>query len=331
MYLGTASQARDDYDYEVWAQLGLNHITGYPPYNWWDWTTDRLSAYREKVNSYGIELDMIRMPMTPYSIDSEVAQSGTPNIMLGKSPERDREIDLVCNILRMCSEAGIRGVQYNMNFVGILRTPETIGRGGSRNATFRWEDADKDAPPTSAGTVREDEYWERLDYFLERVIPVANECRVQMACHPHDPYTPPGYMGVDRVLGTVEGFKKYVQMHEGPYHGVTFCQGSVSEMLDDPATEIFDAIRWFGERGKLFNVHFRNIRGKKLDFYESFPDEGTVDMVKALETYRDCGYKYMIQPDHVPIVSGENPSGVAFAYTFGYIRGLMEVMGELKN
>ena len=83
-------------------------------------------------------------------------------------------------------------------------------------------------------------------------------------------------MGVDRVLGTVEGFKKYVQKHEGPYHGVTFCQGSVSEMMDDPATEIFDAIRWFGERGKLFNVHFRNIKGQRLDFYESFPDEGTV-------------------------------------------------------
>ena len=104
MYLGTASQARDEFEYEVWAQLGLYHITGYPPYNWWDWTTDRLAEYREKVNSYGIELDMVRMPMTPYSIDSEVAQSGTPNIMLGKSPERDREIDFVCehpaNVLR---------------------------------------------------------------------------------------------------------------------------------------------------------------------------------------------------------------------------------------
>ena len=108
MYLGTASQARGDFEYEVWAQLGLNHITGYPPYNWWDWTTDRLAAYREKVNSYGIELDMVRMPMTPYSIDSEVAQSGTPHIMLGKSPERDRELDFVCEILRMCSEVGIR-------------------------------------------------------------------------------------------------------------------------------------------------------------------------------------------------------------------------------
>ena len=31
------------------------------------------------------------------------------------------------------------------------------------------------------------------------------------------------------------------------------------------AREIFDVIRCFGERGKLFNVHFRNIKGKKLD------------------------------------------------------------------
>ena len=50
--------------------------------------------------------------------------------------------------------------------------------------------------------------------------------------------------------------------HESPYHGLNFCQGTIAEMLDDPANEIFDVIRWFGERGKIFNVHFRNIKGK---------------------------------------------------------------------
>ncbi len=46
-------------------------------------------------------------------------------------------------------------------------------------------------------------------------------------------------------------------------------------MLDDPAREIFAVIRWFGERGKIFNVHFRNIKGKKLDFMEAFPTRAT--------------------------------------------------------
>jgi mannonate dehydratase len=99
-----------------------------------------------------------------------------------------------------------------------------------------------------------------------------------------------------------------------PPHGLNFCQGTIAEMLDDPAREIFAVIRWFGERGKIFNVHFRNIKGRKLDFMEAFPDEGDMDMPRALAAYRDVGYPYMLMPDHVPQIDGRDPSGVAFAY-----------------
>ena len=105
-------------------------------------------------------------------------------------------------------------------------------------------------------------------------------------------------------------------MHEGPYHGLNFCQGTIAAMLENPGPEIFDVIRWFGERGKLFNVHFRNIRGRRLDFMETFPDEGDMDMARSLATYRDVGYRYMLMPDHVPRIGGRDPSGVAFAYCY---------------
>ena len=178
------------------------------------------------------------------------------------------------------------------------------GRGGASSSTFRWSKVDQDAASTSAGDVSEDEFWERIDHFLGRVVPVAESNKVRLACHPHDPYTPPGYRGVTRVLGTVEGLKKFVAMHDSPYHGLNFCQGTVSEMLDDPGEEICDVIRYFGERKKIFNVHFRNIRGRKLDFMEVFPDEGSVDMVMALKAYQETGYEYMLMPDHVPEISG---------------------------
>ena len=84
-----------------------------------------------------------------------------------------------------------------------------------------------------------EENWERIDHFLGQVVPVATAAKVRLACHPHDPYTPPGYRGVTRVLGTVAGLKRFVTMHESPYHGLNFCQGTVAEMLDDPAREIF--------------------------------------------------------------------------------------------
>ncbi len=97
-------------------------------------------------------------------------------------------------------------------------------------------------------------------------------------------------------------------------------------MLDDPAREIFEVIPWFGARGKIFNVHFRNIKGKKLDFIEAFPDEGDMDMARVLAVYRDVGYPCMLIPDHVPQIDGRDPSGVAFAYCYGYIQALLDAL-----
>ena len=178
---------------------------------------------------------------------------------------------------------------------------------------------------TIAGHVDADMFWERITYFLDRVIPVANEYKIRMACHPQDPGVPPeGYQGVNRVLGTVDGLKKFITIQESEYHGLNFCQGTVSEMLTDPGTQIYDVIRYFGTRKKIFNVHFRNIRGHRNDFVEVYPDEGDVDMVKAIRVYREVGYPYMLMPDHVPLVKND-PNGLqSFAFCYGYIRGLIQ-------
>ena len=76
-------------------------------------------------------------------------------------------------------------------------------------------------------------------------------------------------------------------------------------MLENPGEEIYDIIRYFGSRKKIFNVHFRNIKGGVLDFVEVFPDEGDIDMLKAARTYKEVGYPYMLMPDHVPGIDGE--------------------------
>jgi len=245
---------------------------------------------------------------------------------LAKEPERQRELDSICALIERLAQAGIPAAKYNLTILGIPRTPREPGRGGSRNAAFRWARADQGAPPTIAGAVSEDEYWQRIDHFLAAVVPVATAAKVRLACHPQDPYTPPGYRGVTSVLGTVDGLKRFVTMHESPFHGLNFFQGTVCEMLDDPAREILDAIRRFGERGKIFNVHFRNIKGRKLDFMEAFPDEGDIDMERAIACYRDVGYQYMLMPDHVPQIDGRDPSGVAFAYCYGYIQALLDAL-----
>jgi len=86
-------------------------------------------------------------------------------------------------------------------------------------------------------------------------------------------------------------------------------------------------IRYFGSRKKIFNVHFRNIRGHRDDFIEVYPDEGDVDFVKAIHTYREVGYPYLLMPDHVPVIEGDKGGLQAFAFAYGYIRGLMQATG----
>jgi mannonate dehydratase len=323
MYIGTQIKPRDDQDYRMWAQLGVTHVCVDPPGNPHEWSLDDLVRTRELVERFGLTLDMVQLPLASRPVE----QAQSPHVLLGNDPERRRELDSICRLIERIGAAGIPAAKYNMSLIGIPRTANEAGRGGSRNAAFRWQAADQAAPPGLAGTVSEDENWERIDTFLAAVVPVATAAQVRLACHPHDPYTPPGYRGVTRVLGTVAGLQRFVTMHESPYHGLNFCQGTVSEMLDDPGREIFDVIRWFGTRDKLFNVHFRNIRGHKLSFMEVFPDEGDMDMVRSLAVYDEVGYQYMVMPDHVPEIDGRDPSGTAFAYCYGYIRGVMQALG----
>jgi mannonate dehydratase len=245
--------------------------------------------------------------------------------MLAQSPERDRDIEALQTFIKNCAQVGIPSIKYNMSILGVLRTGRTPGRGDAMYSTWKLSEANPATPLTRAGHVDAESFWERITYFLDRVIPVANEYKIRMACHPQDPGVPPeGYQGVNRVLGTIDGLKKFVTIQESAYHGLNFCQGTISENLQNPAMEIFDVIRYFGTRKKIFNVHFRNIRGRRDDFLEVFPDEGDVDFVKAIKVYKEIGYPYMLMPDHVPLAETDPDSLQSFAFCYGYIRGLIQ-------
>ena len=286
---------------------------------------DEMKQLRERVEKHRMTLDLTDSVLLTSSL---IDREPNPSIMLAQSPQRDRDIEAFQNHIRACAAAGVPGIKYNMSILGVVRSGRTPGRGDAMYATWRLKDAPPNQPLTRAGVVNADAFWERITYFLERVVPVANEYKVRIACHPQDPGMPPeGYRGVDRVLGTVDGLKKFVLIHESPYHGLNFCQGTVSEDLADPGTQIFDVIRHFGRQNKIFNVHFRNIRGHRDDFMEVFPDEGDVDFVKALKVYREIGYSGLLMPDHVPTSKGGAPDAESqenFAFAFGYIRGLIQ-------
>jgi mannonate dehydratase len=326
MKVGTQHSTTDDV-LKVLAAFGVNNICSTLPSAKFDekWSVDGLKRLRERVESFGIKLEAVPLPLS----SAYITKAENPDIMLGKSPERDREIDNICQMIRNCAEAGIPIVKYNMSILGVVRSGTSPGRGGARYSTFNYEKAVAANPAlTEAGPVSEDDAWERITYFLRRVIPVAAENKVKMACHPHDPGMPRdiGFRGVHRVLGSVDGLKRFVEINASPYHGLNFCQGTVSEMLKDPNREIHDVIRYFASRKKMFNVHFRNIRGGFLNFQETFPDDGDVNFLAAIRTYKDAGYDGMLMPDHVPKIDGDEGGRQAFAFAFGYIRALVQMV-----
>jgi mannonate dehydratase len=301
------------------AAFGCNNICSSMPSPRMDekWSVESLTKLRERVESYGISLDMVPITMTSAPIE----RAQMPAIFLA-GPDRDRNIEEICTQIRNCAKAGIFQVKYNFTIIGIPRSGRAKGRGPSTYSEFILEkDPNKDKP-TLAGKVSADEYWSRVTYFLERVVPVAEEYKVKMGCHPQDPGVPRGYRGIEEVpLATPAGLRRFVSIKASPYHGLNFCQGTVSEQLEKPGEQIFDVIRSL--KGKIFNVHFRNIEGGYLNFRETFIDNGSVDMLKAARVYKEIGYDGMLMPDHVPNVDGDPDHMQGFAFAIGYIKAII--------
>jgi mannonate dehydratase len=329
MKLGCQSMPTTDAHLKYLARYGVRNICGYPHiegdrlYA----TVDELKRTQDLAASNGISLDCIA---PPFLASTYIDKEKHPAIMLAESPERDRDIEALQTLIRNCAGAGIPSIKYNMSILGVLRTGRVPGRGDATYSAWKLPET-SNATLTRAGRVSADAFWERITYFLERVIPVATEYKIRMACPPQDPGVPPeGYQGVVRVLGTVDGLKRFISIQESPYHGLNFCQGTVSEMLQDPGREIFEVIRYFGTRQKIFNVHFRNIRGHRDEFVEVYPDEGDVNFVSAIKVYKEVGYSGMLMPDHVPQAANDTDGLQSFAYCYGYIRALIQAVDRIS-
>jgi len=242
-------------------------------------------------------------------------------------PGRDEEISTVCTLIENMGRLGVPVWCYEWmtDFNWVRTNTGSLSRGGSLVTSFD-SSLLQDAPPADLGPIGENELWQNLEYFLRRVIPVAEKWDVRLAMHPDDPPLSP-IRGVARIMRSVENFQRLLDLVPSPMNGITLCQGNFTLMTDD----LPGVIRHFGQQRKIFFVHFRDVRGTPERFEETWHDDGKTDMLACMKAYRDIGFEGVMRPDHVPTVEGDSNADAGYSsfgrlYAIGYIRGLREAV-----
>ena len=234
---------------------------------------------------------------------------------------RDEQIETVKTLLRNMGRVGIDVWCYVwMAPLKVLRTSRSVrGRGGS--LVTRYDHAQMDRGPELAGASAE-ELWANLEYFLDEVVPVAEEAGVKLALHPDDPPHSP-IRGVERIITSPEAYRRAMDLYDSEYNGITLCQGNFAAMgADVPA-----AIREFDER--IHFAHFRDVEGTSGDFTEVWHDEGPTDMAEAIRAYEEIGFDGPLRPDHCPTMAGEDNTSPGYhdkgrLFAVGYLKGLRD-------
>ena len=301
-------------------QMGVTHIVVHSPRLGEEGVLDffQLLQMKKFVESFGLDL---------FAIENLPGDHMRPIALA--APDRDEKIRNVCTSIENMGKVGIGILGYYFSLSGVAGHWRSYESGGGRGdaglKSFDYELV-KDGPQAEGAPVSVEEMWERLTYFLQRVVPVAENAGVRLAAHQDDPPAPELF-GAGRLLTDHDAMQRLLDAVPSPANGLEFCQGTVAEMGPEKA---IDAIRRFAGQDKIFYVHFRNVRGAFPKFDEVFIDEGDVNMIAAIKAYKDAGYDGVITPDHTPRVVGDAPYGHrGRAFALGYIRAAMQAVDLL--
>ena len=279
------------------------------------WEYKDLLDYRQRADEAGLRLMALENVPVPFY----------DKAMLGL-PGRDEQIAHMQETIRNMGKAGIPILGYHWIPSGVWRTEEpAVLRGGARGTRFN--QAEHDADELTHGRVFDaDEMWANYVYYLERVLPVAEEAGVTLALHPDDPPVPM-LGGVARIFSDFDGFKRAMDAFDSPNHGLDFCMGCWSEM--GGMENVIKGVRYFGERGKIVYVHFRDVQGEAPCFNECFIEEGNVDPLVVMATLKEVGFNGFLITDHVPHMIDDTPWGHrGRAYAIGYMRALLDTVNR---
>jgi mannonate dehydratase len=302
------------------------------------WAYEDLVALRQRCEDAGLRLEAIEnLPNAFYE-----------RAMLGL-PGRDEELDHVRETIHNLGRAGIPILGYHFMPASVWRTSVAWpGRGGAINTAYDHTIAVDPARASQVFVARRDrrlsdpfvraatfdlgvelddeEMWANYRYFLDAVVPVAEEAEVRLALHPDDPPVP-SLGGVARLFRSVDHLVRAVELVPSPANGIDLCLGTVSEMGGEAA--VLDAIERLGSRDAIRYVHVRDVKGTVPVFEECFLGEGNYDPLTILRTLRRVGFDGFLLDDHVPrMVDDSDYMHRGRAHAIGYLQGLLRALED---
>jgi len=250
-------------------------------------------------------------------------------------PNRDEKVEEYKRYIRALGKAGIPYTTYAHMANSVWSTEPERTRGGARARAFDTDKAQKEGPASPKGyqmplthgrKYTQEELWDNFTSFIKEVAPVAEEAGVRIGVHPDDP---PGLElgGIPRcIFSNFEGYKRALEIADSPNVGMCFCVGCWLEGGEMMGKDVVESIRYFGEQGKLFKVHFRNVDKPLPHFVETFVDDGYMDMYKVMKVLREVNFNGVLIPDHVPGMANDHRVGTA--YTIAYMNALLKRANE---
>ncbi len=291
-----------------WARIEFGNAAGY----------DMIKATQERLAKFGMKI---------YSGVHYAYRE--LDVQLGRG-RRDQLIDTYCTFLKDCGKLGIPVANYDWHPANTYTTAEVMTQRGYKARQFKLADfRSKIEKQAFEKEYSAEDIWATYTYFMKAVLPVAEKANVLLALHPDDP--PVAKMnGVAKVLVHYDGYKRAEQIAGNSKHwGLTFCVGTWSEGGKQMGKDVYEMIADFGGRGKLVDIHFRNVSSPMPEFIETFPDDGYMDMYQVMKALRRVKFNGTVVPDHVPQLAGDTGIRRAgTAYCIAYMRALLRRANE---
>jgi mannonate dehydratase len=306
-----------DEDLQFVRQLGVEYVTIWVHAN--EATAENFVRLRAKVKAAGLKVWNIG------NLNVHNMEEVTLNL-----PGRDQKIEEYKTYLHNLGKAGINYTTYAHMGNGIWSTQRENTRGGASARGFDLEKADAGywdtmvfkGPLTHGRVYSQQEMWDNYTYFIKAVAPVAEEEGVRIGIHPDDPPAPV-LGGVPRcIFGNFEGYKRAFEIADSPNIGMCLCCGTWLEGGKLMGKDVVETIRYFGQQGKIFKIHFRNVNAPLPHFVETFVDDGYFDIYKVMRALREVHFNGVMIPDHVPEMLGGGRTGTA--YSIAYMKALLK-------